>query len=341
MIEAADDGEPAQQGWLKCSSTRGGVRRHPHGRSAAEETRSALTTIAALETPRLSMIVSTDGGEPNHDEVASALSRAADVPIEPSFWDQVTKRVVWGTDLRACHAEWILSAFPVLLGLSEPVPADDLPSGFARRLLHATRADADPAEFAKIYLEHPATFLWAARTVVRRSFLVGHFEPASMIVARVAEVLRRPESYLEAAIVHAAAGRINDAARYLQHIVTVQPYAAIARPLLGMVYALAGRHADALEQLDASDGQDITYVRGVALRGIGRAADVLHVFENAIEQTATNALAWEQAARCCDDLAAAAERKLRAEWTTRANRYGKLAFRFGRPIETTGDRRRQ
>jgi tetratricopeptide (TPR) repeat protein len=98
-----------------------------------------------------------------------------------------------------------------------------------------------------------------------------------MITARVAEVLRRPESYLEAAIVHAAAGRIDDAARYLQQLVTVEPYTAIARPLLGMVYALAGRHADALEQLYAPDGQDIAYVRGVALRGIGRAADALRI----------------------------------------------------------------
>ncbi|HEX3764738.1 MAG TPA: tetratricopeptide repeat protein, partial [Kofleriaceae bacterium] len=270
--------------------------------------------------------------EVNHDEVVSALSRTADVSIEPSFWDQVTKRVAWGTDLRACHAEWILAAFPVLLGLGEPVPADDLPSGFARRLLHATRADADPAEFAQISLEHPATFLWAARTVVQRSFLAGHFEPALMIVAKVADALRRPESYLEAAIVYVAAGRIEDAARYLQQIVTVEPYTAIARPLLGMVYALAGRHVDALEQLDAPDGQDITYVRGVALLGIGRVADALRLFEDVIKETPTNALAWEQAARCCDELAAAARGKQRARWTTRANRYAKLALRFGRSI---------
>jgi hypothetical protein len=109
------------------------------------------------------------------------------------------------------------------------------------------------------------------------------------------------------------AGRIDDAARYLQQIVTVEPYTAIARPLLGMVYALAGRHADALKQLDAPDGQDIAYVRGVALRGIGRVADALRVFEDLSKETPTHALACEQAARCCDELAAAARGKLRAQ----------------------------
>jgi len=82
-------------------------------------------------------------------------------------------------------------------------------------------------------------------------------------------------------------------------------------------------------------------MRGVALRGIGRVADALRVFEDAIKETPTKALAWEQAARCCDELAAAARGKLRARWTTRANRYAKLALRFGRPIEPTRDRRKQ
>lgn len=241
----------------------------------------------------------------------------------------------WATDLRACRVDWILCEFSALVA-RDPIMPDGVPPELLVRMVKLL-VDERLHELVNACFEHPAALLWAARTIVQQAFVRGRFGAVAPMVAKFADALRTPQIYLEAGLVHAAAGELDAALQYLEAIDGPETIAAIAAPLIAVVNALTGRHADALAQLEAIENRDrvLDYARGVALRGLGRVEEAVAVFD----LMPGNALALEQAAGCCFQLATNTHGKVAASWTTKGNAYAKQAMQLGRPSLGKGRRR--
>jgi tetratricopeptide (TPR) repeat protein len=264
-------------------------------------------------------------------EMASALAALASGSV-PESDRELSQHTAWARSLRACRANWLLCEVSERIALD----TESMPLDAAERLANALQPDAAPNK-AEALREHPEAMLWASRLVVEQAFLRGILESVLPMVAAFAHALRHPAMYYDAAIIHASAGRIDDALHYVGAIGTAEPFATLAQPLAALLHAMSGAYEDALRDVDALSDHDQTlaFASGVALRGLGRPQDALRVFEEILGDTPKHALALEEATKCCDDLARSARGGDKARWTTRANRYAKAAAQWGRQVGAT------
>jgi hypothetical protein len=307
------------------------VRRQPAD-AAQLHAAFARLAIAGAHAPRSDGLIDIlVRGEAHLDEALAAVASPsrANTPSP----EELSRRAAWATDVRAARADWLLAQLDLVARAI--VPSENISLETGRRIAHALRAGADPGELAAACNE-PAAMLWMARVVIQQAFVRGDFEHVLPMIARFAEVAREPALYFETAIVHAAAGRLDEVLHYVDVIGDAEPFATAARPLAAFARAMSGR-ADALQQLDALDETDpiFDYARGVALRGRGRTKEAVAVFENILADDPSHALAHAQAAQCCDELADLSRDKARARWRTRANRHARIAAHLGLSIGRT------
>lgn len=266
--------------------------------------------------------------------VSDALRTGTIPEATAAAYSEIIRRAGWLNDLRASHAHWMFSELSQLVSM-EPVSVDDIPADLFERFDRALlNVDANPQSFVDLCSEHPAAFRWGTRTLVQQAFVRGRFDSVLPMIDRFADVMRTPQIFFEAAVVHAAAGGLNETLRYIDAIGDVEPFASMTGPLRGVALLFAGRHADALQQLDALETRDgsIEYARGVALRGLGRIAEAFTIFEEIIARIPDHAPALEQAALCCYEKANTTRGRVQAKWSIAGNRYRKEAERLGRGV---------
>lgn len=248
-------------------------------------------------------------------------------------------RSTWEADIRACHSPWIL---PALFGFTSGAlpPMEDVPVETLVRIVQVMADASNPRALVELCAAEPAAFYCVARMVVQQSFVRGNFETVLPIVRLFASHVPTPESYLEAAIVHVAAGRSEDALRLLAEVERDGRLAAIAAPLIAVTQSLSGAHVEALSRLEGLGSDDtLEYARGVSLRGVGRIEDALAIFAALLQKQPGHVLASEQAALCCYDLADASHGATRASWSVEGNRHAKKARQGGRVVTRQGVRR--
>src|SRR5262249_42754529 len=146
--------------------------------------------------------------------------------------------------------------------------------------------------------------LWVARTVAQQAIARGTRDTRAAVaamIARFAHATRGPALHFDAAILYASSGDHEAALRHLEHAGSGEPFDRAVAPAIAISNALSGRHAEAVAQLEALGSRDlvIEYAHGIALRGIGRTEDALHLFERILVSSPGHAGALQQAALCC------------------------------------------
>lgn len=231
----------------------------------------------------------------------------------------------WLATLRTSRADWILCE---LSGWLPAYPA--LPDGVSPQLvlqiMHEVIRGDFPAADA-LCAQQPGALLWISRMVAQQAFLRGTPDTASSIAAmfaRFAEVSQSPALHFEAGWSWLMAGNHAAALQHLEQGARTEPLATTMAPVIAALKALTGAHAEAIPLLVALPERDATtdHALGIALRGVGRIAEALHMFEHILSRWPWHAGALEQAALCCYDLGR----------TVEGNQHAKKAARLGRPV---------
>jgi tetratricopeptide (TPR) repeat protein len=150
--------------------------------------------------------------------------------------------------------------------------------------------------------------------------------------ARLAEVSQSPTLHFEAGFSWLMAGNRAAALQHLEQSARAEPFATTVAPAIAVLKALTGAHAEAIALLATLPERDATtdHALGIALRGVGRIAEALGVFEHILRTSPWHAGALQQAALCCYDLGR----------TVEGTRHAKKAARLGRPVARPPRRRR-
>jgi tetratricopeptide (TPR) repeat protein len=225
-----------------------------------------------------------------HGEALSVLAEGADV-----------RRHQWVRDLRACRADWGLCQLAAIV-------ARDLiaPEGVPPEMLlpmAKTLAAGNMHAFMAVCNQHPAAMLWALRTVVQQALIRGlRDELVTLLpmITKLAEVLDKPEWHLDAGLLCMAAGDYARALRHFERVARLPRMAPAVSAMIASLKVLTGSPAEAIETLEAVRGQNLwlDYLRGIALRDLGRVADALGAFEQILAVEPGHLGALEQAALC-------------------------------------------
>jgi len=246
-----------------------------------------------------------------HGEELSVLGEAADI-----------RRRQWVRDLRGCRADWALRQFVASITPDRVAP-ERVPLEMLLSMVTALAA-GDLHALTTVCEQHPAARLWILRASVQEALIRGLYPLLAVLlptISQVAEILNSPEWHHDAGLLSMVVGDYARALRHFEQVALVPQWAPVASAMVAGLKVLTGSPADAIETLEAVRGQNLwlDYLRGIALRDLGRVVDALGAFEEILAVEPGHLHALEQAALC----AYALHRRVVG------NRYARSARRLG------------
>lgn len=242
-------------------------------------------------------------------------------------------RTGWVRDLRACSADWKLCQLATVIS-RDPFPPDGVPSELLLPMARALAA-ADLDALTEMCREHPAALLWIVRTTVHQALFRGLRDALVTMLpmlSQAADILGDPAWHFDVVVLCMAARDPARALRHCEQIVRISPVTPAVSSMIAGLQVFTGAHVEALETLEALRGHPLfDYLRGVALRRVGRLEDALQAFDHVLSVESSHVGALEQAART-----AYALRRRRL-----GNRYARAARRLGCRVQPVSRRRRR